>query len=155
MNVNNATFNPYEHTGESNKIQNSNSNEPNSQVSGVMGKDDFLMLFLTSLQMQDPMEPMDNSEMMQQMSQLSMIEQINNMTTAVESLKESNQGNPMDSSVHYIDKTVSGFNEDGERIEGKVDEIQLENERVKLMIGSNSLFTDEVRQLRSNPYSNE
>jgi flagellar basal-body rod modification protein FlgD len=62
------------------------SSTPQSTTSAVnpnslLSKDDFLKLFVTQLQHQDPMSPMDNDQMVAQMSQLSTVEQLTNLAT--------------------------------------------------------------------------
>ena len=47
----------------------------------LLSKDDFMKLFVTQLQHQDPMSPMDNNQMVAQMSQLSTVEQLTNLAT--------------------------------------------------------------------------
>jgi flagellar basal-body rod modification protein FlgD len=48
----------------------------------MLDKDDFLKLFVTQLQHQDPMAPMDNDQMVSQMSQLSSVEQMTNLASS-------------------------------------------------------------------------
>ncbi|HEY7074445.1 MAG TPA: flagellar hook capping FlgD N-terminal domain-containing protein [Solirubrobacteraceae bacterium] len=48
---------------------------------GVLGKDDFLKLFVAQLQNQDPTSSQDPSQSMQQMAQFSEIEQITNLVS--------------------------------------------------------------------------
>ena len=49
-----------------------------------MDKDDFLKLFVTQLQHQDPLAPQDASAMLQQLSQLTQVEQAYNTTATLE-----------------------------------------------------------------------
>lgn len=57
-----------------------------------MKKDDFLLLLVSQLKLQDPLNPVDNSEFLNQLSQLRAIEGTNNIQTAVEGLKEAFSG---------------------------------------------------------------
>lgn len=52
--------------------------------SGTLGKQEFLELLLTQLQMQDPFEPMDNEAMIAQLAQFSSLEQLTNMNSSLE-----------------------------------------------------------------------
>lgn len=80
-----------------------------SSVSKTLGKDDFMKLFLTSLQYQDPSSPLDTNEMMSQMAQLSLMEQVANMTTAVDKLSEQAQNSALQSAVNFIGKDIKAF----------------------------------------------
>jgi flagellar basal-body rod modification protein FlgD len=64
---------------------------------GILGKDDFLKLFVAQMQNQDPSSSQDPSQSMQQMAQFSEIEQITNLVT------QQNQA----SAVGLIGKTVT------------------------------------------------
>jgi flagellar basal-body rod modification protein FlgD len=57
------------------------SGTPPLNPGSLLNKDDFLKLFVTQLQHQDPMKPMDNDQMVSQMSQLSTVEQLTNLAT--------------------------------------------------------------------------
>ncbi|MDI3281297.1 MAG: flagellar hook capping FlgD N-terminal domain-containing protein [Bacillota bacterium] len=52
----------------------------------ILGKDDFLLLLVTQLQHQNPLEPMEDREFIAQMAQFSSLEQLQNLTKAVEGL---------------------------------------------------------------------
>ncbi len=45
-----------------------------------LGKEEFMTLLLTQLQMQDPFEPLDNQDMIAQLAQFSSLEQLQNMS---------------------------------------------------------------------------
>ncbi len=48
-----------------------------------LGKEEFLSLLLTQLQMQDPFEPIDNEAMIAQLAQFSSLEQLENMNASL------------------------------------------------------------------------
>jgi flagellar basal-body rod modification protein FlgD len=58
------------------------SGKPLVNPGSLLDKDDFLKLFVTQLQHQDPMAPMDNDQMVAQMSQLSSVEQMTNLASS-------------------------------------------------------------------------
>ncbi len=77
----------------------STSSTTGSQTGGLfttegneMKKDDFLLLLVSQLKLQDPLNPMDNSEFLNQLAQLRAIEGTNNIQTAVEGLKDAFAG---------------------------------------------------------------
>lgn len=107
---------------------------------GIMQKDDFLKLFLASLQYQDPMSPMETKDMMAQMTQLSTMEQLTNMSKIMEELKEvTAQQEGVDDGVDFLGKEISGLSSEGQLVEGVVDEVVLNNGVLQLMIGDKSL----------------
>ncbi|PEA53500.1 flagellar basal body rod modification protein [Bacillus pseudomycoides] len=107
------------------------------KTNGVMGKDDFLKLFLTSLQYQDPSNAMDMNQMMNQMSQMSLMEQVQNMTKAVDSLRNTLYTTPLDGGMKFLGKNVRGVDGNGKTVMGKVDTVRLgANNDVQLVIGS-------------------
>lgn len=52
----------------------------------ILGKDDFLLLLVTQLRHQNPLQPMEDREFVAQMAQFSSLEQLQNLTKAVEGL---------------------------------------------------------------------
>jgi flagellar basal-body rod modification protein FlgD len=56
-----------------------------------LGKDDFLMLLVTQLQFQDPLNPMENTEFISQLAQFSALENSTNVEKAIGKLGESFQ----------------------------------------------------------------
>ena len=58
----------------------------------VLGKDDFLKLFVTQLSKQDPMNPVSDKEFIAQMAQFSALEQMNNVSANMNELKSMQAG---------------------------------------------------------------
>jgi len=56
-----------------------------------LDKNAFLLLMLTELQHQDPLEPLENKDLIAQLSQLTALEQIMNMSKAVQEFVEAQQ----------------------------------------------------------------
>jgi flagellar basal-body rod modification protein FlgD len=69
---------------------------------GMLGKDDFLKLFVAQLQNQDPTSSQDPTQSMQQMAQFSEIEQITNLVSAQ---NQSSAVGLIGKTVTYSDKT--------------------------------------------------
>ncbi len=57
-----------------------------------LDEEDFLLLLMTQLKNQDPINPMDNTQMMEQMAQLEAIQSNNNIEKAIKELSASFQG---------------------------------------------------------------
>jgi flagellar basal-body rod modification protein FlgD len=62
-----------------------------STKTSEMGKDDFLMLLVTQLRYQDPLNPMDNTEFVSQLAQFRALEGSSNIEAAVKGLDKSFQ----------------------------------------------------------------
>ncbi len=72
-----------------------------------MNKDDFLKLFVTQLQNQDPLKPADSSEFIGQLAQLTQVEQAYNTNSNLSTIIDLFNGASSLSSVSYIGKTVT------------------------------------------------
>lgn len=72
-----------------------------------LGKDDFLKLFVTQLQNQDPLNPDDGTEMAAKLAQFNGLEQMMNMNKGIEKLVSA-QGNDRSAQmINYIGKEVT------------------------------------------------
>ncbi|MBI5575063.1 MAG: flagellar biosynthesis protein FlgD [Deltaproteobacteria bacterium] len=58
----------------------------NSATKNTVSKDDFLKLFVTQLQKQDPMNPMDSTAFTAQLAQFSSLEQLTNISDALDTV---------------------------------------------------------------------
>jgi flagellar basal-body rod modification protein FlgD len=74
-----------------------------------MNKDDFLKLFISQLQHQDPLAPQDPAAMLNQLSQLTLVEQSYNNTTALNNLLTAQNNSLSMSSVSFIGKSVKAI----------------------------------------------
>ncbi len=78
----------------------------------TLGQDQFLHLFVTQLQNQDPMNPQDSTEMTAQMAQYSQLEQLTNMNKSMKSLLDSYQSSDKLSSLNTIGKEAAYIGSD-------------------------------------------
>ncbi|MCU7667016.1 flagellar hook capping FlgD N-terminal domain-containing protein [Bacillus thuringiensis] len=118
---------------------------------GVMNKDDFLKLFLASLQYQDPMSPMESKDMMAQMSQLTMVEQITNLGKVVDSLKAAVQKNPLEQGMGFLGKEIIGLTTEGEVVEGKVNEVQVYKGVLELIVNNKPIEIGNIARVANYP----
>jgi len=102
----------------------------------ALGKDDFLNLFIKSLQFQDPMSPMENSEMMQQMAQLGMMEAVTNMQETVNKLSETMVGGQIQQGASLLGKTVTGVDGSGQVVTGTTTKIGLNDGILTLLVNN-------------------
>lgn len=71
-----------------------------------MNKDDFLKLFITQLQNQDPLNPMDGTQFISQLAQMTQVEQAYNTNTNLQNILNAMNGNANYSAVSFIGKDV-------------------------------------------------
>lgn len=76
------------------------------QTTGL-NKDDFMKLFVTQLQYQDPLAPQDSSAMVAQMAQLTQVEQSYNTNSNLQSLLSAANNAASLSAVSFIGKTIT------------------------------------------------
>lgn len=107
-----------------------------TQPGSTLGKDDFLKLFVTQLQNQDPMSPQDNSQFMAQMAQFSTLEQITNLATATERMGFAGQ---VSQSVALIGHTVGYTNADGVQVTGVASGVEIDNGSIYVNVGSDKV----------------
>ncbi|RPI74963.1 MAG: flagellar hook assembly protein FlgD [Desulfobacteraceae bacterium] len=72
----------------------------------VLGRDDFVTMFLAQLKNQDPLNPMDNKDMSAQLAQFSSLEQLFNVNTNLSALTDIQNQNTELLSLGYIGKEI-------------------------------------------------
>lgn len=71
-----------------------------------MNKDDFLKLFVTQLQNQDPLNPQDGTQFIAQLAQLTQVEQAYNMNTNLQNMLNQGSNNATLAAISLIGKQV-------------------------------------------------
>ena len=94
--------------------------ESNSLSQTTLDQEDFLRLFLTELNFQDPLEPLDNREFLAQIAEYSSLEQSRQTT---ESLSDLTFLNATSQSVGLLGQQVQ-LNNDGILVSGIVSSVQ-------------------------------
>ena len=72
-----------------------------------LGKDDFLMLLVTQLNNQNPLDPQDNSEFVAQLAQFSSLESLSNISTSMDSLLSSYQSSQALQASSLVGRSVT------------------------------------------------
>ncbi len=72
----------------------------------TLDRDDFMKLFVTQLQYQDPMKPMESAEMASQVAQFNMVDLMYKSNEAMERLAEADEARTGLSAVNLIGHTV-------------------------------------------------
>jgi flagellar basal-body rod modification protein FlgD len=99
---------------------------------GVLGKDDFLKLFVTQMQHQDPMSPMDDSAMVSQMASLSTVEQLTNLSaTNADMASAMNSAN----AVGLLGRTVTWTDDAQQSHTGVVEKVTTTDGTTSLTVG--------------------
>lgn len=78
--------------------------------SDAMGKDQFLKLFTTQLQNQNPLDPMKDEAFVSQLAQFSQLEATTNMASSLSSLVDALKGDRMMAGSALIGRTVAAPN---------------------------------------------
>jgi flagellar basal-body rod modification protein FlgD len=101
-------------------------------ANGMMGKNDFLKLFVAQLQHQDPMNPMQDSDFMGQMASFSTLEQVSNM--ASENAKIA-QNLTSSTAIGLIGRTVTYTDADDVEHTGRVESVKTTDGKPSLTVG--------------------
>ncbi|MDE3071436.1 MAG: flagellar hook capping protein [Pseudomonadota bacterium] len=110
---------------------------PNSGIN----EQDFIKLFVSELQFQDPMQPLDNSQFLTQLAQFVSIEQQSEEVSGINNLLTLNSS---DQSLGLLTHTVEVTNADGSTASGKVTGIQYGANGVQVTVttSSNNVLTN-------------
>lgn len=115
------------------------SNQNKVTTKSKLGKDDFLMLLVTQLKNQDPLNPVDDKEFLAQLAQFSALEQMRNLNESFNSVK----------AIALIGKNVYATINDGngnyKEVFGKVDAVYRENGQYFLKVKGLDIPLDAVR----------
>jgi flagellar basal-body rod modification protein FlgD len=84
----------------------SNVSDSVTSSQGSLNKNDFLLLFVTQLQNQDPLNPMDNSQMATQTAQFASLEQLQNVNGNLDNLQKYQSAIIDENAVSFVGKTV-------------------------------------------------
>jgi flagellar basal-body rod modification protein FlgD len=96
-----------------------------------INEQDFIQLFVSELQFQDPMQPLDNSQFLTQLAQFVGIEQQSEEVTGINNLATLDAS---DQTVALLSHTVQVSNADGSTTTGKVTGIQYSASGVQLTV---------------------
>ncbi|GAB4135748.1 MAG: hypothetical protein Tsb009_02350 [Planctomycetaceae bacterium] len=98
--------------------------------------DDFLKMFITQLQNQDPTEPVDNEALLNQLATMQNLQANIELGDALEELTKNQQ---LSSAAAFIGKSVSATADDGTEITGVADRAFLREGKMFLGVGENEI----------------
>jgi len=114
---------------------------PSTTANAGVNQQDFIKLFVSELQFQDPMQPLDNSQFLTQLAQFVSIEQQSEEVSGINNILTLNSSNQ---SLGLLDRTIQFANSDGTTATGKVSGIQYDTTGVRLTVSTSasSVVTD-------------
>ncbi len=107
-----------------------------------IGNDVFLKLLLAELRHQDPLAPMDNHQLVQQIAQLRAVESNMQLTKTLEAVM---RGQSLQTAASLLGQQVEGLAESGRTIQGTVERITVEGNKVKLAVGEETVLLENIR----------
>ncbi len=134
-------------------LYSSGTSAASSTGGGELGKEEFMILLLTQMQNQDPLEPMDSTAMVAQLAQFSALEQMQNLNTQFEDFREQSL---IQSLFVLQGQSVSIELSDGSTVEGTVDKILWSSDSMQLEINGEVYALDEIAGITlMNPQTEE
>jgi flagellar basal-body rod modification protein FlgD len=109
-------------------------------------RDEFLKILVAELTSQDPLNPLDNGQFVQQLVSLQSLEQTAVLTDSLRTFERFLQ---MTSGSSLIGKKVKGLTPAGDKVEGVVSRVVLEDEKVNLVVGAQKLSVNSVTEIVS------
>ena len=95
----------------------------------TVDKNEFLMLFVTQLQNQDPLNPMDNADMATQTAQFASLEQLQNINSNLENLQKYQAASFDENAVSFIGKQIKATASTVELTDGEPVDINFDLEK--------------------------
>ena len=111
-----------------------------------LGKEDFLLLLVTQMQYQDPLEPTDSTEYVAQLAQFSELEQMENLNSTTVNT----------SAYSLVGKTVkieqtSGTGQVTE-MQGTVDKVTIQNNKAYVQVNGDLYSYDDISEVIDSSY---
>ncbi len=95
----------------------------------VIDKNEFMLLLVTQLQNQDPLNPMENAEFISQTAQFASLGELQNLNTSVETLHSYQAALFNENVVSFIGKDVKAMDNEINMNDGLPDELNFELEK--------------------------
>jgi flagellar basal-body rod modification protein FlgD len=129
-------------------MQDNNSIKATSEK-GVVDKDEFLMLLVTQLQNQDPLNPMDYNQFTAQMAQFSSLEQLYNVNSNLETLNGYQKGVFNENLSSFIGKNVKVYDNSIDLAEGNANQLNfsLNNSATEIYVSIYNPQGDLVKEI--------
>ena len=99
-------------------------------------RNQFLKILITEMGHQDPFNPVDNNQFVNQMAQIQQLESSASLTDGIKSLTKSQE---IAAASAMIGKIVRGQADDGSLAQGQVDRVTINGDKIRLLIGDQSV----------------
>lgn len=130
-----------------NKVDISESSQKTERkTGGDLGKDDFLLLLVTQMQYQDPLQPTDNTQYVAQLAQFSELEQMENLNTTT---NNTSAYNLVGKEVLIQQKSSTGAVQE---IQGTVEYVTLQNGDAYVSVNGEEYAYEDVVQVLDSYY---
>ena len=122
------------------------SQEKERKVGSQLDKDDFLLLLVTQMQYQDPLDPSDNTEYVAQLAQFSELEQMQNLnSTTLNTSAYSLVGKQ----VRIVEQSTAG---EVKEVEGRVDYVTIQNNKAYVVVNGERYAYEDIEQVFDDAY---
>ena len=122
------------------------SQEKERKVGSQLDKDDFLLLLVTQMQYQDPLDPADNTEYVAQLAQFSELEQMQNLNSTT--INTSAYG-LVGKQVRIVEQSTAG---EVREIEGRVDYVTIQNNKAYVVVNGERYSYDDIEEVFDDSY---
>ncbi|TCS82942.1 flagellar hook assembly protein FlgD [Tepidibacillus fermentans] len=127
-------------TTSSTSISATTSTNPQDERKDILGKDDFLRIFITQLKNQDPLQPLQDKDFIAQMAQFSSLEQITNMANGMAGIEALlSQQNSLGAISNLIGKIGYWENTDGKEQSGLITSVLMKDGEYYVTIGESEI----------------
>lgn len=106
---------------------------------------DFMKLLMTQLTHQNPLEPLNDAEMMSQFAQLNSLQELQTIKASVEQAAQNSRAHY---SAGLIGKKVKAILDDGSVVEGVVNGVSPEKDRVNLQVGEDTVPLNSLVEIK-------
>lgn len=128
------------------KVDSPSSLQEERKVGSQLGKEDFLMLLVTQMKYQDPLEPTDNTEYVAQLAQFTELEYMQNMTDVTQHTSAFS----LVGKYVYVSSTGEGGHH--EEAEGVVDFVNMKNGEAFVSINGTEYSYDDIVKVIDSSY---
>lgn len=109
----------------------------------------FMQLMIEQLKNQDPLNPMDSSQFTQQLSSINSLQQLISINQL---LAESAGGSQISQATNLIGSFVTGYDANGNQINGQVDHVEMISGAPALAINGKLLLMNQVAAIGVAPF---